>query len=259
MNPFQQRLFPDEQPIVDRLGREFFLRLPDVPGVYFMQDASGQVLYVGKAKSLKRRLCCYRVANPDRMARRTLRLLRLVAQIEWEACVDEAAAIQRESELLLSIKPRFNRAGVWRGPRRSLVWRCEDAGFRLRIVDSAEEGWGCIGPYGAFVRRLHRVLARRVWCHLHPHRGIAGMPAGWTHGLHGPDVTIPAQTSTDLAAVRDLVDRSFQGHADALSQWACSADSAFERAGWQEDIEFLVDRYHIEETPGGASKGLLRE
>ena len=97
MRSIQQRLFPDPQPIVDRLGREFFLQLPDEPGVYRMQDSAGQVLYVGKAKSLRHRLCSYRVANPDRMPRRTLRLLRLVDRIEWEICTDAGSAFERGS------------------------------------------------------------------------------------------------------------------------------------------------------------------
>ena len=69
----QTLLFPDPRPLVERLGEEFFRRLPECPGVYLMQDASGVVLYVGKAKSaksLRQRLGHYRVANPDRMGRR---------------------------------------------------------------------------------------------------------------------------------------------------------------------------------------------
>src|SRR6185369_6625250 len=103
-----------------------FLQLPQTPGIYLMRDRSATVLYVGKAKNLRKRVCSYRVANPERMARRTLRLLRLVEKIDWEEYADEASALRRESELLLMLKPRFNRAGVWRGPPRFLVWRFFD-------------------------------------------------------------------------------------------------------------------------------------
>jgi hypothetical protein len=47
------------------------------------------------------------VANPDRLARRHLRLLRLVARIELQECADEAAALAKEAELLLALKPKF--------------------------------------------------------------------------------------------------------------------------------------------------------
>ena len=72
-----------------------------------MRDRAAVVLYVGKAKNLRKRVCSYRVANPERMARRTLRLRRLVENIGWEECSDERSALRRESELLLTLKPRF--------------------------------------------------------------------------------------------------------------------------------------------------------
>jgi len=106
----QQLLFPDPQPLVERLGCEFFRQLPECPGVYLMRDACGTILYVGKAKNLRKRLTSYRVANPDRMPRRHLRLLRTVARIELEECPDESTALARESELLRAVRPRFNRA-----------------------------------------------------------------------------------------------------------------------------------------------------
>jgi hypothetical protein len=92
------RLFPDPQPLVERLGRDFFRQLPESPGVYLMCDGAGVVLYVGKAKNLRKRLNGYRVANSDRMARRHLRLLRAVARIELQACADERAALMTEAD-----------------------------------------------------------------------------------------------------------------------------------------------------------------
>src|ERR1041385_3990947 len=112
----QMLMFPDPRPLVERFGPEFFRQLPEGPGVYLMRDARDVVLYVGKAKNLRQRLNAYRVANPDRMPRRHLRLLRAVVRIELQKYPDEASALARESELLLALKPRFNRAGTWRGP-----------------------------------------------------------------------------------------------------------------------------------------------
>ena len=72
------------------------------------------VLYVGKAKSLRHRLSSYRVANPERMSRRTLRLLFRVTRIEFDVCANEAIASEREEQLICVLSPRFNRAGqVW--------------------------------------------------------------------------------------------------------------------------------------------------
>ena len=83
---------PDPRPLVERLGRRFFLNAPERPGVYLMRDDQEQILYVGKAKNLRKCLSSYRVANPDRMARRHLRLLRQVVRIELQECADEMAA-----------------------------------------------------------------------------------------------------------------------------------------------------------------------
>src|SRR5882757_2838136 len=113
MRAAQQLMFPDPQPLVERLGRDFFQTIPSCPGVYLMRDATDCVLYVGKAKNLRKRLASYRVANPDRFKRRHLRLLRAVVRIEVRECPDELAALARESELLRELRPRFNRAGTW--------------------------------------------------------------------------------------------------------------------------------------------------
>src|SRR6266481_1825131 len=125
MRAAQQLMFPDPQPLVERLGREFFQTIPSCPGVYLMRDGAGTVLYVGKAKNLRKRLTSYRVANPDRMPRRHLRLLRAVEWIELEECASESSALARESHLLRSLRPRFNRAGTWPGSPRFLLWRVD--------------------------------------------------------------------------------------------------------------------------------------
>jgi len=48
-----------------------------------MRDATGAVVYVGKAKNLRQRLRSYRVANTARVARRHLRLMREVTRIDF--------------------------------------------------------------------------------------------------------------------------------------------------------------------------------
>ena len=68
-------LFEPPKPLVERFGNEFFRALPERPGVYLMCGASEGVLYVGKAGNLRKRLAAYRVANPERMSRRMIRLL----------------------------------------------------------------------------------------------------------------------------------------------------------------------------------------
>jgi excinuclease UvrABC nuclease subunit len=107
-------LFDPPKPLVERFGEDFFRALPTGPGVYLMCGEREGVLYVGKARNLRKRLASYRVANPERMSRRTIRLLFQVRRIEWDECRTEAAARAREEQLICVLAPKFNAAGkVW--------------------------------------------------------------------------------------------------------------------------------------------------
>jgi hypothetical protein len=112
-------LFDPPKPLVERLGEEFFTALPTGPGVYLMCGAQEGVLYVGKARNLRKRLSSYRVANPERMPRRTIRLLHQVRRIEWDECASEQLASEREEMLICVLAPKFNSAGKVREIRRT--------------------------------------------------------------------------------------------------------------------------------------------
>src|SRR5271156_5472605 len=80
--------------------------LPDQPGVYRMLDAKGDVLYVGKAKSLKKR-----VSNYARGAVHSDRLMRMIAETAEMLFVTTASEIEAlllESNLIKRLKPRYN-------------------------------------------------------------------------------------------------------------------------------------------------------
>ena len=114
MRARQLWFFPHPKPLVERFGEEFFRQLPRRPAVYLMCGPMEGVLYVGKARDLRKRLGSYRVANPDRLPRRIIRLLTQVTRIEWDECCDESAAGYREELLINVLQPKFNRAGkVW--------------------------------------------------------------------------------------------------------------------------------------------------
>lgn len=214
----QLLLFPDPRPLVERLGTEFYRQLPERPGVYLMQDEAGLVLYVGKAKNLRQRLTSYRVANPDRMARRHLRLLRQVWKIELQECTDEAAALAKESELLRALKPKFNRAGVWPGNPRYLVWRWVGSKLELAISKTPADGWQVFGPFGSGVIYLRASLVRLIWYASNPGLGSVAMPAGWSHGRLGAiaSVAIPPTQESSVALV---LSKLMAGDADGLVTW----------------------------------------
>lgn len=245
----QLLLFPDPRPLVERLGREFFRQVPDQPGVYLMRGAAETVLYVGKAKRLRHRLRSYRVANPGRMARRTLRLLRLVERIDWEECDSESAALQREAELLLALKPRFNRAGIWRGPDRYLGWRVTLTGLELAVELSPLPGWTWAGPYGARAVHLHRALVRLLWGRFHPARGLAGMPPGWWGGHHGTKLIIPHQSPAFVAEQQLALSRLAAGDASWLTPLP-SVAAVFGAEQRTEDLETVTKHLLGRALPG---------
>jgi len=166
------------------LGQEFFRQVPERPGVYLMHDAADTVVYVGKAKNLRKRLGSYRVANPERLKRRQLRLLQAVARVELQECADETSALARESELLLSLRPRFNRAGTWPQTPRFLTWRVTVAGFEIAVVAMSEVEGVVRTPIGSRALRGDGNRGDSLACHAGPvvvvcnpsERGLAGIP-----------------------------------------------------------------------------------
>jgi hypothetical protein len=217
----QTLLFPDPRPLVERLGQEFFRQLTERPGVYLMQDAAGSVLYVGKAKNLRQRLGHYRVANPDRLGRRHLRLLRQVVRIELQECADEIAALAKEAELLRALKPKFNRAGVWPGTPRFLVWRGTGRTLELAITQTPAIGWKLFGPFGSGVIFLRAALARLVWYALNPISGSTTIPQGWLHGRLGAIAAIAdVQTlQSSPSEVELALIKLFEGDLDGFVAW----------------------------------------
>jgi predicted GIY-YIG superfamily endonuclease len=217
----QMLLFPDPKPLVERLGRQFFYGLPECPGVYLMRDAQENILYVGKAKNLKRRLNSYRVANPDRLSRRYLRLLRAVARIELQECPDETAALAREAELLLALKPKFNRAGTWPATPRFLVWQRDGTRLALAISETPAMGWQAFGPFGGGAIHLRAALARLLWYALNPAAGSSTMPAGWMHGRLGAvaEVTVVGTAERGSSEVEPILAKLFAGEAEGFVAW----------------------------------------
>ena len=243
----QLLLFPDPRPLVERLGADFFRHAPELPGVYLMRDAANQVLYVGKARNLRKRLASYRVANPDRLRRRHLRLLNSIERIELQECASEEAALAREAELLRGLKPRFNRAGTWVGPRRYVTWKTTSSALELAVTESVMPGSSFHGPLGSSAVILRAILVRLLWCALCPERGLRLMPQGWFHGRLPASVTIPSHSPEPalLEGAASKLTALFTGGVDLFARWIQERTVAqthpFEKRVLQAHIEELCE------------------
>ncbi len=96
-----------------KFGTEFVSSLPTDPGVYLFHDDQGVVIYVGKAKSLRRRLQGYRNASRRRVHRKMRLLVREAHGIRFEVQPSEEAALLRENELIRELAPLYNIDGAY--------------------------------------------------------------------------------------------------------------------------------------------------
>ena len=79
--------------------------IPDGPGVYLFRDEHGGVLYVGKAKSLRKRLANYFVSG---LEGKTAAMVEAAAGVEWIVTPSEVAALMAEYSLVHEHQPRYN-------------------------------------------------------------------------------------------------------------------------------------------------------
>ena len=80
--------------------------LPDAPGVYRMMNAAGDVLYVGKAKNLKKRVSAYATGKVH--SERLTRMVVETAEMLFVTTASETEALLLESNLIKQLKPRYN-------------------------------------------------------------------------------------------------------------------------------------------------------
>ncbi|MCI6909115.1 MAG: excinuclease ABC subunit UvrC [Eubacteriales bacterium] len=120
---------------------------PQKPGVYRMIDASGVVIYVGKAKNLKNRVTQY-FQNPETQWIKTRRLVSHIDRFETIVTDTELEALVLENTLIKHYQPKYN---ILLKDDKGYPFICFDpkADYpRLMLSAQADAGKRCFGPYG---------------------------------------------------------------------------------------------------------------
>ena len=160
-SPGVPRVRPDLQPKL----RE----LPHKPGVYVMRDRFNRVIYVGKAKDLKRRVSQYFMPSKRMTADlKTRALLEAIWDLEWHTVHTEPEALLMEGKLIKDFRPRYNIS--FRDDKRFLLVKVDPREewprFRLTRLRT-DDGSQYFGPFAhsgalrqtlAFLRKKFGVL-----------------------------------------------------------------------------------------------------
>ena len=105
---------------------------PSNPGVYRMISKTGEVLYVGKAKNIKKRIVWY--TKFDELPTRLKRMVALVDKMEFIIAENEASALLIENELIKRYAPKFN------------ILLKDDKSFPYLMIDEKED-FPCLRKY----------------------------------------------------------------------------------------------------------------
>ncbi len=96
-----------------RLGKEALSQLPTLPGVYRFFNVSGELIYIGKAKNLRRRISQYRNAKRCKAHAKMKKIVAEAIRLEHEVCESEIHALKLENELIQKHRPKWNVAGAF--------------------------------------------------------------------------------------------------------------------------------------------------
>jgi len=120
-----------EQVLPPHLDKASILRLPNQPGVYYFKDSKGKIVYVGKAKDLKKRVTSHFTGNTPNRQRQEF--LRTIHHVDYVICGTELMALILEANEIKRLWPENNRA-MKRYEHKYDLYIFEDQNGYLRLA-----------------------------------------------------------------------------------------------------------------------------
>ncbi len=136
--------------------REKIKLFPHSPGVYRYYDAEGNVIYVGKAKDLHKRVAQYFVPV-ERLTRKTAVMVSKIADAEYTVVESEADALLLENNLIKQFKPRYN---ILLKDSKTYPWICISSEAFPRVFLTrrlVRDGSRYFGPYSSVIHARNLV------------------------------------------------------------------------------------------------------
>lgn len=245
------------------LARKMLVSLPDKPGVYVFRDARGKVLYVGKGKSLRKRVMSYFHKSAEQSLR-TTHLVRRIRDFDFVVTANETEALLLEANFIKHHRPPYN------------VMLRDDKSYPY-VAITLEEDF----PRVLFTRKPHRpgvayfgpfVSAGRLretldlLGKIFPYRKCRGVQPGRHSGspclnYHIGRCLAPCDGRVDRAAYRQLihkVERLLAGHPEGLvdemrnAMRQAAAEQRFEEAAFMRNrlqaLEHLLEKQYAMAT-----------
>ena len=136
--------------------KEKIALFPHSPGVYRYYDAEGNVIYVGKAKDLHKRVAQYFVPA-ERLTRKTAVMVSKIADAQYTVVESEADALLLENNLIKQFKPRYN---ILLKDSKTYPWICVTAEEFPRVLLTrrmVKDGSRYFGPYSSVIHARNLV------------------------------------------------------------------------------------------------------
>lgn len=229
-------LFGSEPLLEKRFGKEVFSNVPSTPGIYRFYDTCGKLLYVGKSKNLKKRLCTYKRAKPGRVSRKVGQMISRVARFDIEETETERDALLLENQWIREHRPPYNHANKQTEAYYHIYFLPGRKRYEFRLSMSIHEETDQKHWFGAFkghapVRRALGSLLQLLWM---------------TENGHSSPFHLPVQLTRRLTPVRFILHTR---NTSPLNQWdAAAMANQFFMGESCEILEFLATRIEHGET-----------